>query len=562
MLQHKRTLAGILAATMMFSLTACGGGGATTDQGSDAAQDPNEAAAAGTLQLSEWEESSGIFNTDETDEELYEKAKEEGKVTIYSISSRITKVANAFMEKYPGIEVEPFDISTNELLEKVTREYDAGQHVADVVHIKDQDGTLYNEYILPRKFYNYKPADILSHIDEKYTKTQTPMYVELTQLFYNSEAYPDGSPVTNIWQLPEPDWKGRVMMQNPLDNLAWGSWITGFCVGDVPDELAASYKELYGKELTLSDGCENAGYEFLKRLHANEPIFTASSDAIAEAVGTPGQKDPPVGFCASSKLRKARQNYQNVLPYFTRMRDTISRVVPHLPDEPEHPFFHERDLENPKRAYIVLTADKGMAGAYNQNLLKFLREHADQNDRFYVIGQVGYRALFRKDPRLVEDFHYGATAPTLQRARDITVDAIDDFKSGKLDEIYIVYTKIQNALTSEPVMERLLPLDRAHLTPAPKGLGDPRGEVEMFPDAWTVFEQTAPIYMHGMIFGAMTESFCAEQSARMTAMDSATKSAKDMIHDLELEYNRSRQGSITQEITEIIGGAAAVQSSE
>mgnify|MGYP002238427303 CR=1 FL=1 len=100
---------------------------------------------------------------------------------------------------------------------------------------------------------------------------------------------------------------------------------------------------------------------------------------------------------SSSKLRKARQNYQNVLPYFTRMRDTISRVVPHLPDEPEHPFFHERDLENPKRAYIVLTADKGMAGAYNQNLLKFLREHADQNDRFYVIGQVGYRALFHKD---------------------------------------------------------------------------------------------------------------------------------------------------------------------
>ena len=208
------------------------------------------------------------------------------------------------------------------------------------------------------------------------------------------------------------------------------------------------------------------------------------------------------------------------------------------------------------------TADKGMAGAYNQNLLKFLREHADPNDRFYVIGQVGYRALRHRDPRLVEEFRYSATAPTLQRARDITVDAIDDFKSGKLDEIYIVYTKIQNALTSEPVMERLLPLDRRYLQPAPKGLGDPKGEVELVPDAWTVFEQIAPIYMHGMIFGAMTESFCAEQSARMTAMDSATKSAKDMIHDLELEYNRSRQGSITQEITEIIGGAAAVQNQE
>ena len=267
---------------------------------------------------------------------------------------------------------------------------------------------------------------------------------------------------------------------------------------------------------------------------------------------------------SSSKLRKARQNYQNVLPYFTRMRDTISRVVPHLPDEPVHPFFHEREKEDPIRAYVVLTADKGMAGAYNQNLLKFLKEQcgSDPNARFYVIGQTGYRALLHKDPRLVEEFHYGATAPTLQRARDITVDAIDDFKSGKLDEIYIVYTKIQNALTSEPVMERLLPLDREHLKPAPKGLGDPRGEVEMFPDAKTVFEQTAPIYMHGMIFGAMTESFCAEQSARMTAMDSATKSANDMIHELQLEYNRTRQGSITQEITEIIGGAAAVQSNE
>ena len=265
---------------------------------------------------------------------------------------------------------------------------------------------------------------------------------------------------------------------------------------------------------------------------------------------------------SSSKLRKARQNYQNVLPYFTRMRDTISRVVPHLPDEPVHPFFHEREKENPIRAYVVLTADKGMAGAYNQNLLKFLKEQcgSDPNARFYVIGQTGYRALLHKDPRLVEEFHYGATAPTLQRARDITVDAIDDFKSGKLDEIYLIYTKIQNALTSEPVMERLLPLDREHLKPAPKGLGDPRGEVEMFPDAKTVFEQTAPIYMHGMIFGAMTESFCAEQSARMTAMDSATKSANDMIH--ELQYNRTRQGSITQEITEIIGGAAAVQSNE
>ena len=145
---------------------------------------------------------------------------------------------------------------------------------------------------------------------------------------------------------------------------------------------------------------------------------------------------------SSSKLRKARKNYQNVSPYFNRMRDTISRVVPHLPEEPVHPFFHERNIANPKRAYIVLTADKGMAGAYNQNIIKFLKENADENDRFYVIGQTGYRALYHKDPRLVEDFHYGATEPTLQRARDITMDAIDDFKTGKLDEIYRIADRL------------------------------------------------------------------------------------------------------------------------
>ena len=222
---------------------------------------------------------------------------------VLAVVILLNLVLQALPTKYTS-----FDISTNELLEKVTREYEAGKHVADVVHIKDQDGSMWNQYVANKTFYNYQPADIFAHIDPSYTATATPLYIELTQLFYNTEAYPDGSPITNIWQLTEPQWKGKIMMQNPLDNLSWGSWITGFCVGEEPNRLAEAYKALYGEELKLSDGCENAGYEFLKRLHANEPIFTASSDAIAEAVGTPGQKDPPVGFCASSKLRKAADN--------------------------------------------------------------------------------------------------------------------------------------------------------------------------------------------------------------------------------------------------------------
>ncbi len=299
MLKHKKWLAGFLAVTMLFSLTACG----------SQEEQPAESEGEGEAQLTEWEQKANIFATDETDEELYQQAIEEGgTVTLYSISSRCGKVAEAFMAKYPELECVAFDISTNELLEKVTREHEAGQYVADVVHIKDQDGSLYNEYVKNKVFYLYQPADIFSHIDEQYTATATPLYIELTQLFYNAETYPDGSPITNIWQLTEPEWQGKIMMQNPLDNLSWGSWITGFCVGDVPDQLAAAYKELYGEDLVLSAGCANAGYEYLKRLHDNKPTYTSSSDEIAESVGTPGQSDPPVGFCASSKLRKNEDN--------------------------------------------------------------------------------------------------------------------------------------------------------------------------------------------------------------------------------------------------------------
>ena len=303
MLKHKKLLSALLAAIMLFTVTGCGGGSDEEAAGGETAGGEEGGAATS------WEETANMSATDETDEELYEQAiAEGGEVTLYSISSRCTAVADAFMAKYPEITCTAFDISTNELLDKVTREHEAGQYVADVVHIKDQDGSLYNEYVKNKIFYLYQPADIFAHIDSSYTQTQTPLYIELTQLFYNAETYPDGSPITNIWELTLPEWKGRIMMQNPLDNVSWGSWITGFCVGDAPDQLAAAYKELTGEELELSEGCANAGYEFLKRLHDNEPIYTSSSDEIAESVGTPGQENPPVGFCASSKLRKNEDN--------------------------------------------------------------------------------------------------------------------------------------------------------------------------------------------------------------------------------------------------------------
>ncbi len=321
MFTKRRLLAALMAASMLASLTACGGGDdGSADTGSaDASADAGQTADAGVPQtvadlkpaeadMTEWETASGIWNWDETEDELYEKAKEEGKVVLYSISSRCTKIADAFNEAYPGVTCEPFDISTNELLEKVTREYDADIHTADVVHIKDQDGSLWEEYVKEGIFYCYQPTDIMSHIDPELYATATPLYIELTQLFYNTEANPDGSPVTSLWDLTKPEWKGRITMQNPIDNLSWSSWITGFTSEETAAALEAEYKEVFGEDLVLSDGCENAGYEFLKRLHDNEPVFCSSSDECAESVGTKGQANPPIGFSASSKLRKNKDN--------------------------------------------------------------------------------------------------------------------------------------------------------------------------------------------------------------------------------------------------------------
>jgi F-type H+-transporting ATPase subunit gamma len=164
-----------------------------------------------------------------------------------------------------------------------------------------------------------------------------------------------------------------------------------------------------------------------------------------------------------------------------------------------------------------------------------------------------------KKRRIVEDFFYSSEKPSLQRARSITVEVLDLFLAGEIDEVFLVYTRMKNALKSEAVIEKLLPLSRTELrTGAEKGEEHKMTDiVSFFPDPASVFGQVAPISMHGIIFSALTESYCAELNDRMTAMSSASKSARDMLEELELEYNRTRQYGITQEITEVSAGSKA-----
>ena len=273
--------------------------------------------AAQNSQTSEWAKKVELYK-DETPEELYEKAKKEGNVVVYSISARMKKVKESFEKQYPGVTLEVYNLPTNEVLEKISREYDSGIRAADVIHIKDQDGSLYLDYVQKGKFHNYKPADIIKHIDPKYCERAMPFYMELNEWFYNDEAYPDGPPITSWWDLTKPEWKGRVLVTNPLDNHSHMCIYVGLVLD--ADSLADDYKRVFGEEITLH-GTENAGYEFLKRFMENDPVFISSSSEMVEAVGTRGQERPPLAYASSSKMRERKEKGYAL--------QVVSQITPH-----------------------------------------------------------------------------------------------------------------------------------------------------------------------------------------------------------------------------------------
>ena len=250
-------------------------------------------------EISGWAKEVGLYE-DETPEQLYEKAKKESKVVIYSIAGRMRNVKESFEKQYPGVTLEVYNLPTNEVLEKISREYDSGIRTADVIHIKDQDHSLYLDYVQKGKLHNYKPADIIKHIDPKYCRYAMPFFMELTEWFYNDEAYPDGPPISSWWDLTKPEWKGRILLINPLDNHSHMCIYTGIVLN--ADAFADDYRRVFGEDIMLH-GTQNAGYEFLKRFMENDPVFISSNAELAEAVGIRGQENPPLAFAASSRMR-------------------------------------------------------------------------------------------------------------------------------------------------------------------------------------------------------------------------------------------------------------------
>ena len=261
---------------------------------------------------------------------------------------------------------------------------------------------------------------------------------------------------------------------------------------------------------------------------------------------------------SSSKLKKSKKMLSDTEPYFFTLQSEMSRILRHLPDMNSIYFKTNAEIPERKRkaGYIVITADKGLAGSYNHNILKLAEEELEKRDdyKLFVLGELGRHYFEQKGINIDKQFHFVVQDPSLSRARRIAEDLLKLYHENQLDELYIIYTTMVNAMQEEAQVAQLLPLKKTDFK-IPVPIDIPLEGLALKPSAEEVMDHIVPNYVVGFVYGALVEAFSCEQNARMMAMEGATNSAKQMLKELDIEYNRARQAAITQEITEVIAGA-------
>ena len=261
---------------------------------------------------------------------------------------------------------------------------------------------------------------------------------------------------------------------------------------------------------------------------------------------------------SSSKLKKSKKMLADTEPYFYTLQSEMSRILRHLPDMNSIYFKTNAEIPERKRkaGYIVITADKGLAGSYNHNILKLAEEELEKRDdyKLFVLGELGRHYFEQKGINVDKQFHFVVQDPSLSRARRIAEDLLKLYHENQLDELYIIYTTMVNAMQEEAQVAQLLPLKKTDFK-IPVPIDIPLERLALKPSAEEVMDHIVPNYVVGFVYGALVEAFSCEQNARMMAMEGATNSAKQMLKELDIEYNRARQAAITQEITEVIAGA-------
>lgn len=267
---------------------------------------------------------------------------------------------------------------------------------------------------------------------------------------------------------------------------------------------------------------------------------------------------------ATVKLQKSRTKAENSRLYFNMMYQTIQDMLKKSTGI-EHRYLKAGDSR--KKAIVVITSNRGLAGGYNNNVVRLVTGSGipAEDAKIYAVGRKGRDALIRKGYEITADYSDVINEPLYSDAMQITKELLKLFEQNEIGEIYLAYTSFKNTVSQIPKFMKLLPVDlsETEMKGEEEEIRDHKQDLLLMnyePDETEVLDAIIPKYLSSLIYGAFLEAVASENGARMTAMDSATNNAEEMIAKLSLQYNRARQGSITQELTEIIAGANAIES--
>lgn len=281
-----------------------------------------------------------------------------------------------------------------------------------------------------------------------------------------------------------------------------------------------------------------------------------------ESVQSTGQITKAMKLVSSVKLQKAKVGAEVSKPYFDTMYNTVASMIAKS-GQMSHPFLQKSQSD--KKAVILITSNRGLAGGYNSNVVKLISRDErfnQENTVIFAVGSKGRDSMDRQKFPVVKDYSEAMNEPLYSDAMQIGKEVLSQFVQGKIGEIYLAYTIFKNTVVQIPTLTRLLPIDAEDIGSETEDISeDPVERITLMnyePEPEEALDAIVPKYINSLIYGGLVESYASENGARMQAMDSATSNAEEMISDLSLKYNRARQASITQELTEIIAGASAI----
>ena len=265
-----------------------------------------------------------------------------------------------------------------------------------------------------------------------------------------------------------------------------------------------------------------------------------------------------MNLVATSKLNKSKEAALRTRPFFNKILSTMQSIAANAKGQGS-PFLKANGSH--VKAYITLTSDKGLCGGYNSNICKLtMNDITDkENAECIVVGKKGIEQFKSKGYKVAKAISDISEAPTYQDAKEIAMYVTDKFLKGEIGEVYLAYTSFKSTLQQEPQMVRLLPLDIEKIPNEKSESNEPSDLLIYEPSPEAVLGYIIPRYVADVIYGALVEASASENGARMTAMDSATENAQEIMDKLSIQYNRARQAAITQELTEIVAGVGALK---